>query len=554
MVYVFDQKGDVYTIFCSSSIRWGAPGSGKSVHVHETGERFYRRGCKLIGINDDDGRFEYLFYHFKGRPEIWHHFCKTQLEWGNVSKDDWEKIKKGEKYFYELFPWEPESFPCECYIPAVPGTPGRLPSIFKPFTIAFSKLALTELKLLLGKLTPKQSRTIDLVWDRMKGREKTFDAFIALSKEYVGDRRIEVDDVQSNVCEADEGFDILLKLDRLHQLGVISSRDNPLDLKLDKIMRDVKTITAFSLFNIEDGNIRYGIYAFLLRRIRRLRSKQLFGHWMYPELNLLIHELQEMAPAVGFEDPYSAEGQKICRIQLARLMKQPRDIFLRVHADSQNPASVYKPVRESFQTTFIFRCERSVLENIRSLVWFHDAAYIGLQRSKVGIHACKSAPTGGKDYTGVNYPLMSIPPRSMVKTPDDLFKVVWDANGGTYNTWQFIRPDSILKIKKIQKEKLKDVPTVKERRIYEFYGKLVTKALKQNPGISVTELTDHPVIKDPDLQLDISLEVLGMILRYLEGQGKVKRIPDEKDGRILRCHLVDKVPENDQQPAQAAAL
>jgi hypothetical protein len=535
-----DQTGNVYTTFCSASVMWGASGYGKSTLLHAEGETAYEAGSKIIGLNDDEGRFEYAFYAFKGRESLFEHFCKTQVDWGNVSAADWEAIKKGEKYFSDIFSWEPKAYPTEVFVPATPQTPHRLPEIFKPFTIAFSKIKPTELKLLLGKLSKRQERTIDILW--MKNRKKTFEDFIQLVKDYAVDRKVEINDIETNICEADEGIDLIYKLDRIYRLGFISTKDNPLDLNLTKILWDNKTITAFSFFNIEDGNVRFTLYAFLLRRIRRLRTNKLkdLSEKYFPELNILIHELQELAPANGYEDPYAAEGQKVCRRQLAKLMKQPRDIFVRIRADSQDPAAVFTQCRSGFKTTFIFYAERSVLDNIRALVYFPEHIYIGLQRSAIGVYCIKSHPTGGKDYTGVNYPMMSIPPRSMVKSPEDRFFRAWLERGGVFKEWYFDAPDVITDFKRRKKEKLKDVPSIRERRIYDFLGALTVKALKQNPGQSVSELVEHPVLKDPDLNLGLSVEVLGIVIKHLEAQERLRRTPDEKDGRVLRCYLVDK--------------
>ena len=528
--YTIDVVGDVFTSFSSATIRYGAPGMGKSVHLHETGERFYKRGSKIIGLNDDEGRFEYLFYAFPGRDDMWKHFCQTQLHWGNVKVSDWLLIKEGKKTFEDVFPWKPETYPVECYIPALPGK-YSYPSVFKPFTISFSSLSLYEFKILLGKITTKQSRTVDLAWSRMKVNKvgKTFENFIQILKGFISNRKIQAEDMEYNICESEDGLDLLIKIEKVWQLGLISTKEDPYNLNLARIMWDTKTISGFSFFNISDGNVRYVLYGWLLRRIRDVRNKALLGKVMFPELCLLIHELQDIAPARGQEETYSVEGQRISTAQLVKLAKKPRDIKVRIHADTQNPLSLWKPLRESFSTTFIFRCDRAVVDSIRALTYFDDATYIGLQRSKTGVHCVKSAPTGGRDYSGVNFPMLSLPPTSMCKTPDDLFRVEWERYGGEFTDWDFEVPETLITIKKARSKEKKALST-RQQKVYMVYARFVLKVITKNPGIYIKDILLHP---DMCQELELTSTEMYEVCKFLAAKNMIEK---RQEGTYTACY------------------
>jgi hypothetical protein len=547
-VYVIDAAGDVYTGFCSATIRYGAPGSGKSFHLHETGERFYKRGCKIICLNDDEGRDEYMFYYFPGREDVWRHFCKTQLKWENVPEKVWVAIKTGEKTFYDLFPWDAKGYPIECYIPAVPGK-NTYASVFKPFRICFSQLSLTEFKLLLGKLTPKQDRTVNLAWSSMiaEKKKKTFENLWELIKGFISNKKMEVNDTQFTVCDSEDGADLYLKIDKIWQLGILTTKEDPLKLNLKEIMRDTKTITAFSFFNIkeEDENIRYVLYGYILRRIRKLRTKALKDpaqNAMYAELALLVHELQDICPARGQEDPACAEGQ------IAKIAKKPRDVMIWLHADTQDPSAIYKPVRDNFATTFIFRCERVVLDKIRDITWFDDGTYIGLQRAKTGVHCVKSKPTGGKDYTGVNFPMMSLPPTSLCKTPNDRFNALWAAQGKEFIEYDFPIRETLIKSSQVREKKT--VLSVKAKRIFEIIGQLMMKAIRRQPGITIIELVKSPEVDDPELALGLSEKDVYEIADYLFEKGAIDK---QKEGRTVRCYIKTENPAPPQTPSIVTA-
>lgn len=465
----------LFTKEASHIISYGYPGTGKSVNTRFLTEEFLRKGHKIIDLYDE-GRLENCFIAFPNPDD----------KWMNDKFSQWI----GKPFTQEI-----KGYPTECYIPITPNLPKTLPSIFKPFRILFSDLTRNEFIILLGKLAPPQMELVSMIWDYSKVN-KSFDDIINITNDFMTDSKIRVNKKVIDICDDKLGLSLLRKIDRLHTLGIISSSPkDQFNLKLNKIMEDQKTVTCFSFAFMEDQNIRHLLWGYLFRKIFTMRIQRLYRQ--YPPLAIIHRELQNNAPARGKRSYLSYEGQTLSLEFLKRIIAEPRDIKVRIIADSQDPMKIDTDVRKGFKTRFIFQMDRAVLDAITKQFYLPDKVYIGIQYLETGQFAVKSLSQRNNPLNrkGIQFPCMNPPPQSWCKSPDDLFFKIWKKLDLPFNDWKFDKTTSLISIKKISKKDKEEI-TMKTASLYEFYGRLISMIIRENPGILTTQIIKHPTIKE----------------------------------------------------------
>lgn len=461
--------------FPAHAISYGAVGTGKSINTKYRAEYFYSKGCKIIDIYDE-GRLENCFYFFP-----------------NEDKSMFDLRKRRTPTVKEK--WEPRGFPTECFIPVNYSIPKRLPSIFKPFKIAFNDLKFTEFVILLGNISLVQREILEWVWNQLPASNRSFSGFISLMKELLSHSSIKVEDKIIDICDDRTGLSILQKLNKLNQLGVIGDKDDEFNLDLKKIMRDRDIITCFSFAFLQDYNARHLISGYLFRKIYTLRINNQYR--LFPELVIIHRELQNNAPARGKKSSISYEGQGISLEFIRRIIAEPRDVGVRIIADSQDPFKLDADVRKGFTTYFLFRMDRAVLTPLRTMIWLDDKTERGILSQDMGVFTIKTIPQSYNPHNryGIQYKATHPAPKSWCKSPYDLFFKIWRDKGLSFNSWNFKRPKSILAIKRLSKGEKKEVQSFKEKSIYDYYFSLLKVVIGENPGISIQELTNNSLVK-----------------------------------------------------------
>lgn len=464
----------IFTRYPSHTISYGASGTGKSVNSKFCAELFYENNCKIIDVYDE-GRFENCFYSFPNE-DIW--------------MFDLRKKRTGNQKEY----WKSKGYPTECYIPVCPTIPKKLPGLFKPFKIAFTDLQVSELIILLGTLSSSQQAVIHLAWDQVH-KKTTFEDFITTVRELISDTKIKIDNKIIDVCDDRTGLTILQRLNKLNQLGIISGKDDKLSLDLNKIMKDKSMITCFSFAFLEDQNIRHLLWGYIFRRIYTLRMK--YQYYQYPELVIVHREIQNNAPARGKKSSLSYDGQALSLEFIKKIIAEPRDVGIRIFADSQDPLKIDSDIRKGFTTRFLFRMDWAIVASLTNQFWLDPKTTKGIQSQPMGVWTLKGVPEAhnARNRYGIQHRCTFPPPRSWCKKPNDLFFKIWAAKKLPFNTWNFKKPKTLLTMKRLSREEQKEVENFKERSIYDYYFSLIKIVVEDNPGISIRELTDDPIIK-----------------------------------------------------------
>lgn len=508
----------IFTPWPSGTMVYGSSGMGKSYLLHWLLEFFYARGSKIVDVYDE-GRFENCYAYFPN---------------SNFIPSD-------------MFPHiEPRGYPLECFVPMSESLPSKLPSLFKPFRITFSDLKKEEFIVLLGSLSRPQRDLISVAWRKRK-KGMCFVDFFKLIHGLIADSRVKIGKQVLEICDNRSGLALLLKLDRLHQSGLMCDTSDPLALDFDKIMRDNKTITSFSFAFLEDRNLRHLLWAFILRMIHSMRKARQYS--AYPELCLVHRELQKNAPARGKGLSTVYDGQKLALESIRAIIEEPRDPGIRVIADSQAPMKIDSEIRKGFATHFIFQMDRLVVEQLP--FWLDPKTTVGVQLLGVGVCAIKTRPERGNPLNrfGIQFPAYIPPTRSRCKEHDDLFFKIWKDAGLHFNTWKRPKIEKIIHIRRIEKKEKGEVVNLRKLSIYEYYHKTIELILKDNPGYSVPDIHRDPLItgygwsKDRVARVveNMLKEVPPLLIRKKKGQKIKLFLPHQVDspGKTKTTNLMD---------------
>ena len=403
------------TPYSSHRINYGSPGMGKSTQNKKWMEWFFAEmGFKCVDLYDEF-RLENAFYALPSpEPFRYDNFIKVICSWYRCTPD----------FAREAFPWKSRAFPCELLFPALRGRDLKVPAFFKPFRISYSALSSHEFKILLGRLSPDQEGIIS----DLRRSCKSLSTFVAklVSKDFSR--------ASLQYCAKQDYIDLVKRIDNLLRDGFVCDDEDPLALDLTKILRDTETITSFSMFNVEDQNLMFLIYGVILKGIWETKKREVNRYNPFPETVINIRELQDIAAARGQAAMFAYEGQGIVSKVLLDIQRKPRDIKIRLYCDSQNPASISKPVRSAFGTTGLFQLDIVQLRAITELIYLDPKTELGVQTARVGVSAVKVKPgeVFDGDRTGVHYPMIHLPPESWPKAPDDSFFIEWRKAGGSF--------------------------------------------------------------------------------------------------------------------------
>lgn len=521
-------KAQIITPYCSHSLITGMSGQGKSVWVRWLEEEFYRRGCKIIDLYDD-GAYEGDFIAFPANnPLILNKFTN----WiGNAQNK--------EPYHNFIGGYRPKGYLMECYVPAVPELPRKLPNCFKPFTISFNDLTKYEFSILLGKLSGPEKLIMSIIWDNLKKKEN-FGEFLKTAADFILDSRITIQGKNMRAGDVAASLSLLQKINSLGQSGIVSDDDDPRNLDLDKIMKDKKTITTFSFAEMDDENKKHLLRGYLLRKIYTMRKIRKYSQ--YPELVLLHRELQNSAPARGKFSSEASEGQKIALEYITKIMGEPRFVKIRLIADTQTPKKLDATVRTGFTNYFMFKMNQTALDSlVEENFTLPIPVYFGIPKLEQGQYAVASVPQKDNplNQLGIGYPHQVRPPESYTREPDDFFFKMWKKEGGGFTT----RPkekekEDLIKITRMSQED-KDAPNAKKLSYYESQGRIIMNLIREKGSIAQNDILKHPLIKDVWEQRTF--------YNLLDGLSKSGKIERYKEGKFLICTL----PKPNPAPSQS---
>jgi len=339
---------------------FGTTGSGKSTFGEYLAETFFDAGEKVIDFFDE-GRLENAFYRF---PE-----------------DRRELIKVNR----ELIPdWKPRAFPVEVWFPRYCGkeVTRQIPEYFKPFTLPLSDLTTDDLKTLMGLRAAEWSFTSELMLDRALADIEPEDEFPILVDKVAKTLKEGVINFSGESIPLGDKravFPMVRRLSELERLGIISSAEDPRCIDFKQVLADKDQITSFTVYQIASIRIRYGIWAYLLRKL--LDTKRIAR--ALPRTVLFIREVRNLAPAkLGvFSDAVYT------RRNLARVAREGRDVSIRLLVDSQRFLDVDIDVRSQLEFLILLRLYYDDVVSATSSVFMDWSTQLKIQRLERGVGA-----------------------------------------------------------------------------------------------------------------------------------------------------------------------
>jgi len=247
---------------------------------------------------------------------------------------------------------KPRAFPCEVYFPRYCGkeVTRRVPEYFKPFTLPLSDLSTDDLKTLMGLRAHEWTFTGEAMIDRALAEIEPEDEFHVLIEKVLQSLKqgvIKFDEEEIPISDKRSVFPLVRRLYELQQLGIISSAEDPRCIDFKQLLVDKDRITSFTVYQIAATRIRYGIWAYLLRKI--LDAKRV--NVGLPRTVLFIREVRNLAPAkLGvFADAVYT------RRNLARVAREGRDVSIRLLVDSQRFLDLDIDVRSQLEFLVLLR-------------------------------------------------------------------------------------------------------------------------------------------------------------------------------------------------------
>jgi len=335
---------------------FGSTGSGKSSIGEYLAETFFDAGEKVIDFFDE-GRLENAFYRFA------------------EDKSELLKILKARKL-------QPRDFPCEVYFPRYCGkeVTRRVPEYFKPFTLPLSDLSTDDLKTLMGLRAHEWTFAGEAMIDRALAEIEPEDEFYTLIERVVQSLKqgvIKFDEEEIPIGDRRSVFPLVRRLYELQQLGIISSATDPRCIDFKQVLADKGQITSFTVYQIASIRIRYGIWAYLLRKI--LDTKRV--NVGLPRTVLFIREVRNLAPAkLGvFADAVYT------RRNLARVAREGRDVSIRLLVDSQRFLDVDIDVRSQLEFLILLRLYFDDIQEATKSVFMDWSTQLKIQRLERGV-------------------------------------------------------------------------------------------------------------------------------------------------------------------------
>jgi len=335
---------------------FGTTGSGKSSIGEYLAETFFDAGEKVIDFFDE-GRLENAFYRFA------------------EDKSELLKVLKARKL-------QPRDFPCEVYFPRYCGkeVTRRVPEYFKPFTLPLSDLSTDDLKTLMGLRAHEWTFAGEAMIDRALAEIEPEDEFYTLIEKVIQSLKqgvIRFDEEEIPIGDRRSVFPLVRRLYELQQLGIISSATDPRCIDFKQVLADKEQITSFTVYQIASIRIRYGIWAYLLRKI--LDTKRV--NVGLPRTVLFIREVRNLAPAkLGvFADAVYT------RRNLARVAREGRDVSIRLLVDSQRFLDVDIDVRSQLEFLILLRLYFDDIQEATKSVFMDWSTQLKIQRLERGV-------------------------------------------------------------------------------------------------------------------------------------------------------------------------
>jgi hypothetical protein len=337
---------------------FGTTGSGKSSIGEYLAETFYDASEKVIDFFDE-GRLENAFYRFpEDRPEL---------------------IRVNRKLIPD---WKPRSFPVEVWFPRYCGkeVTRQVPEYFKAFTLPLSDLSTDDLKTLMGLRAHEWTFAGEAMIDRALAEiEPEDDFWVLIEKVLQGLKRgiIRFDDEEIPIGDRRSVFPMVRRLYELQQMGIISSHEDPRCIDFKQLLADKDQITSFTVYQIASIRVRYGIWAYLLRKI--LDTKRV--NVGLPRTVLFIREVRNLAPSklgVFADATYT-------RRNLARIAREGRDVSIRLLVDSQRFMDVDIDLRSQIEFLILLRIYWSDVQEATSSVFMDWSTQLKIQRLERGV-------------------------------------------------------------------------------------------------------------------------------------------------------------------------
>jgi len=228
--------------------------------------------------------------------------------------------------------------------------------VIEPFTIPASDLSYRQLVMLLPHTTKTQENYLHSAHQILKNRD--IDWTLADMADAVQDETNAGEAVAARIRRA---------LDTTQQKGFIRDLDADYQLDWDAIMADPDTVTAFSLYMIDEKSDKLALASYLIDSLYEARKRQLREHVLndYPPLTLMLRELHDIAPRTKAEQESESTFEGYMIDLMGEVLALMRHVNMEIIADTQKFKQQLSPdVSRLFHRVFAFNGQQPDIKRV----------------------------------------------------------------------------------------------------------------------------------------------------------------------------------------------
>jgi len=318
----------------------GDPGNGKSTAVETLAEDAYQAGQKIIDLVDFS-ELENAVYDVESRDD---ELRSIRENYGLPASFD--EAEEYDRPHLEILHPLCEEF-CEAHLPYDEDGDRWVAT---PFVIPVADLDHSDLKAILGDLSPSQEIALD-------------QALAALDDDADWSLQDLAEEVRLTASNEGVKRRLLTRLDTLNSKGFFATSEHEHAIDWDRIFRDTRTITVFSCSMLDQTEHKLMAVTYLMSAIFDAREPDSPGPEStatsdYPTAMLVGRELQKVAPSDRKMKGNTNTEQRLKSRLISHVQKlgeERRHVDLGISADTQQWVQVNKGIRENVDRVVMFK-------------------------------------------------------------------------------------------------------------------------------------------------------------------------------------------------------
>lgn len=328
----------------------GGQGSGKSSTGFTLGEDRFAAGHKIVDLVDMS-KAENVMWDVESR----HDALRRAREEMGLGTEFLDPVRAGCAWLFDdetldgYLPPEMEirlPLTHELADSTVPFDSAADEPVVKPFTIPASDLSYRQLVMLLPHTTKTQENYLHSAHQILKNRDT--DWTLSDMADTVRDETNAGEAVAARIRRA---------LETTQQKAFIRDSEADHQLDWDDIMADRGTVTAFSVYMIDEKTDKLALASYLIDSLYEARKTQLRRHDLddYPPLTVILRELHDIAPRQKAEQDSEATFEGYMIDLMGEVLALMRHVNMEIIADTQKFKQQLAPeVSGLFHRVFAF--------------------------------------------------------------------------------------------------------------------------------------------------------------------------------------------------------